>query len=759
MQSKIINDRYEILSPLGTGGMAIVYLVEDQKLQRKVALKTIKGDSKGELEFSRRFQREAKVCASVDHPNIIPILDYGEMEDGTLFYTMEYCPYPDLDLVLEENGPLGREKTIAIVRQLARGLGACHDLGIYHRDIKAANVLLKDDKTPILADFGLVFTEECTRFTESGAIVGTPIYLPPECLRSDYVDLRSDIYQLGLLFHFLLTGKNLLGKCNSLQEFFMELAAEDFDPPSLIGPEIDGPLRAILSKCVARDMDVRYQSMGELEEALDKLGDGEKSFAEGAHTAIKVAKPKLKAQAKKKEANKGIKTKRKAVPKSSSVTSRTLAYLLVAIFVTVAISFIGWSEKKKRYQISDLKVVEQDETLVFTWHSDHAFPSRIEVRGNDFHILSPINGVLTKKHKIVVADVPKGQSYTYYVVYPDGSRSLAQRFKTSGAPSLDKTKESFRLALQDFLAKPNSGRGKALIDLARRIPPDVVVHFVMPEVQKLKGLLDNDGLSFSERFTRSATVYINLYEAVGKSIEGCRRTDENLFCNFLDCSLDFLMSFRYLEDDHKIVGKTDEDFRVTTVGYSGRHKFITLVRKLDELYSNSFKKLKWRPLGFELLASFFMFHNYVTNESLQLAEDVLKKVGERKLNEWSRAIVLANCYRTIIRVHYRREKSKPLFEASQKLTAHTKTFPADWATDKYFSITWSVLVGHARTIRRLRKCDDFSHEMVNDYCVSLVREYKDKPLVEELESSFNAFKRMDKELQVDLAERMNAILQ
>ena len=92
MQHKIINDRYEILSPLGTGGMAIVYLVMDKKLERKVALKTIKGDSKGEQEFSLRFQREAKVCASVDHPNIIPILDYGEMVDGSLFYTMDYCP-------------------------------------------------------------------------------------------------------------------------------------------------------------------------------------------------------------------------------------------------------------------------------------------------------------------------------------------------------------------------------------------------------------------------------------------------------------------------------------------------------------------------------------------------------------------------------------------------------------------------------------------------------------------------------------------
>ena len=197
---------FRIESIAGRGGMGVVYRAVQLDLGRPVALKLIAADRAADPAFRERFQRESRLAALIDHPNVVPVHGAGEA-DGQLYLVMRYVPGTDLHRLLKRDGPLEPERAAEIVAQVAAALDAAHAAGLVHRDVKPANVLIAGDHA-YLGDFGLtrlLSSEE--QLTETGQWLGTTDFSSPEQLQGERVDARADIYSLGCVLHAALLGK------------------------------------------------------------------------------------------------------------------------------------------------------------------------------------------------------------------------------------------------------------------------------------------------------------------------------------------------------------------------------------------------------------------------------------------------------------------------------------------------------------------------------------------------------------------------
>ncbi|MGH2943979.1 MAG: serine/threonine-protein kinase, partial [Solirubrobacteraceae bacterium] len=195
---------------VGRGGMGVVYRALQLDLRRPVALKVIAADRAADTDFRERFQRESRMAAAIDHPNVVPVYAAGE-EDGELYIVMRYVAGSDLHALIKRDGRLQGERAAAVLAQVASALDAAHAAGLVHRDVKPANVLLigsGDEEHAYLSDFGLMraFDPE-TPLTESGQWIGTIDFASPEQLQGEPVDARSDVYSLGCVLHAALTGR------------------------------------------------------------------------------------------------------------------------------------------------------------------------------------------------------------------------------------------------------------------------------------------------------------------------------------------------------------------------------------------------------------------------------------------------------------------------------------------------------------------------------------------------------------------------
>src|ERR687886_2421654 len=197
---------FRIEAVAGRGGMGVVYRATQLALGRPVALKLLAGDRAGDPDFRERFQRESRMAASIDHPNVIPVYAAGE-EDGRLYLVMRYVGGTDLQALLRAEGALAPERAADVVAQVGAALDAAHRAGLVHRDVKPANVLLSGEHA-YLSDFGLTrVVDSDTGITEAGQWIGTVDYASPEQLRGGPIDARADVYSLGCVLHAALTGR------------------------------------------------------------------------------------------------------------------------------------------------------------------------------------------------------------------------------------------------------------------------------------------------------------------------------------------------------------------------------------------------------------------------------------------------------------------------------------------------------------------------------------------------------------------------
>jgi eukaryotic-like serine/threonine-protein kinase len=268
---RTFDTRYVIERKLGSGGMADVYLAEDQELGRRVALKLLDDRHASDEQFVERFRREAQSAAGLNHPSIVSIFDRGYAE-GTYYIAMEYLDGRTLKELLVKNGPTPVPIAIDYARQILGALAFAHRNGIVHRDIKPHNIVVGSDGRLKVTDFGIA-RSGASQMTEAGSIVGTAQYLSPEQARGAPVDPRSDIYSLGIVLYEMLTGKVPFSGDTPV-EIAMKHLSQVPEVPSALRPDVPHDLDAIVMRALAKDPEQRYASAEEMDADLARVARG-----------------------------------------------------------------------------------------------------------------------------------------------------------------------------------------------------------------------------------------------------------------------------------------------------------------------------------------------------------------------------------------------------------------------------------------------------------------------------------------------------
>ncbi|HSC50930.1 MAG TPA: Stk1 family PASTA domain-containing Ser/Thr kinase, partial [Gaiellaceae bacterium] len=267
----VFDGRYRIERKLGAGGMADVYLAEDQELGRRVAIKILNDRHAADDSFIERFRREAKNAAGLSHPNIVSIYDRGEAE-GTYYIAMEYLDGRSLKELIVGRGPAPIKTAIDYARQILAAVGFAHKHGIVHRDIKPHNVLVGGEGRLKVTDFGIA-RSGASQMTEVGSIIGTAQYLSPEQARGAPVDQTSDLYSVGVVLYEMLTGQVPFTGDTPL-EIAMKHLSEVPVPPSQLRPEVPRDLDSVVLRALAKDPHERYRSAEEMDADLRRVLDG-----------------------------------------------------------------------------------------------------------------------------------------------------------------------------------------------------------------------------------------------------------------------------------------------------------------------------------------------------------------------------------------------------------------------------------------------------------------------------------------------------
>ena len=252
---------FQVLEPLGAGGMGVVYRGFDTRLGRPVALKFLLPHYSLDRSAKTRFLREARVAATLDHPNLCTIYDVGESEDGRLFLAMALYAGETLKIRLSRAGPLPVAEALAITGQIARGLGCAHAAGIVHRDVKPGNVMLLPDGTVKILDFGLAKALD-ERSAQTNALFGTVSYMAPEQIRGDVVDARADLWATGVVLYEMLTGRKPFGGEHEVA-IAHAIVHEEPVAPGLLRDGLPGPVDDLVLALLEKDPGSRY--------ALDQL--------------------------------------------------------------------------------------------------------------------------------------------------------------------------------------------------------------------------------------------------------------------------------------------------------------------------------------------------------------------------------------------------------------------------------------------------------------------------------------------------------
>src|SRR2546421_8525123 len=285
----LFHGRYRILRKLGTGGMANVYLAEDQELGRRVAIKILNERHAGDEQFIERFRREAKNAAGLSHPNIVSIYDRGEAE-GTYYISMEYLEGRSLKELILARGPAPIPVAVDYARQVLAALRVAHRQGLVHRDIKPHNVLVDGEGRLKVTDFGIARAGP-SQMTEEGSIIGTAQYLSPEQAQGAPVTPASDLYSLGIVLYELLTGTVPFAGETPV-ELAMKHLSKVPEPPSHVRPEVPRDLDFVVMRALAKSPAERYQSADEMDADLARVARGVavSPETEEAATAI-IARP------------------------------------------------------------------------------------------------------------------------------------------------------------------------------------------------------------------------------------------------------------------------------------------------------------------------------------------------------------------------------------------------------------------------------------------------------------------------------------
>jgi eukaryotic-like serine/threonine-protein kinase len=265
-EQRLIDDRYSVGVMLGSGGMGEVREGRDTKLGRPVAIKILRADLAAKPAFKQRFETEARAAASLSHPNIVAVFDTGEHK-GIPFIVMELLSGRTVADELAASGPLEPERACRLAVEVLAALEASHSAGVLHRDIKPGNVLIAGDGTAKVADFGVAKIAEGLDMTQTGLMLGTPAYLPPERLAGKPAARGSDIYSVGVLLYELLSGRRPFDADTPLATA-VAIQRGDYGPLEQLRPDLDPEIAAVVSKAMATNPEDRFSSAAEMAEAV-----------------------------------------------------------------------------------------------------------------------------------------------------------------------------------------------------------------------------------------------------------------------------------------------------------------------------------------------------------------------------------------------------------------------------------------------------------------------------------------------------------
>ncbi|GAB4504388.1 MAG: hypothetical protein Fur0043_13820 [Anaerolineales bacterium] len=266
-----LNNRYQLLQRVGSGGMAEVFRARDLMLERYVAVKVLRADYTGNQAFQERFRQEARAAANLSHPNIVTVHDFG-LDRGQLFIVMEHVPGSDLKTLLRQRGRFSIEEAIPLIVQACAGIGYAHRAGLVHCDVKPHNMLVTPDKRLKVTDFGIARALATIHPDEHSDVVwGSPQYFSPEQAAGEPPSPASDVYSLGIVLYETLTGSLPFNGFTAEELARMHLEA----PPAPIReylPDIPEPLEQIVEKVLSKEPSARYRTADQLGRVLLRFG-------------------------------------------------------------------------------------------------------------------------------------------------------------------------------------------------------------------------------------------------------------------------------------------------------------------------------------------------------------------------------------------------------------------------------------------------------------------------------------------------------
>ncbi|WP_418790478.1 Stk1 family PASTA domain-containing Ser/Thr kinase [Phosphitispora sp. TUW77] len=444
MIGNLLGNRYEIVSRLGGGGMAVVYKARDTLLNRQVTVKVLRSEFTSDEEFVSRFRREAQAVAKLSHPNIVSIYDVGQ--DGEIHYiVMEYIEGRNLKEIIKEHGKLPVDQAVDIARQICEGLNDAHENGIVHRDVKPHNILVTDNGRVKVTDFGIAQIVSSVTITNSSTIVGSVHYFSPEQAKGETTGVKSDIYSVGVVLYEMLTGKVPFEGETPIAIALKHIKSDPV-PPRSLNPAVLPDLERIILKAMHKDTTMRYLNAGDMARDLRRISSGDVSAETRVMDADEFATrvmngPVVITGDKKEDESKSFRRKRKRKLRPAVIILVVallglltgIGYIWINDYINVPevtvpdVENIPWEEAEQELNASNLKPATSLE-----------FDSEVE----SGYIISqdPPSGTKVKENTIVKLVVSKGAKY---ITVPN----VARKEKT--AAEIEVTNAGFKVSFSD----------------------------------------------------------------------------------------------------------------------------------------------------------------------------------------------------------------------------------------------------------------------------------------------------------------------